>query len=61
LPWRGIGMVICFLGLLVTAAIGWTKATTSSHDYYAATTGGGLGLIASAIALASGLAFLRRP
>ena len=61
LPWRVIGMVICWLGLLVTAGIGWSMATNSSHSYYAATTGGGLGLIASALALASGLHFLRRP
>ncbi len=61
LPWRIIGLVICWLGLLVTAGIGWSLATTSSNSYYAATTGGGLGLIASALALASGLHFLRRP
>jgi hypothetical protein len=64
LPWRMIGQVICWLGLLVTAGIGWYIATNSIHSvhgYYAATTGGGLGLMASALALASGLHFLRRP
>ncbi len=61
LPWRMIGQVICWLGLLVTAGIGWSMATRSIHSYYTATTGGGLGLLASALALASGLHFLRRP
>lgn len=60
-PWRVIGQVICWLGLLVTAGIGWSMASYTSHSYGAASTGGGLGLIASALALASGLHFLRRP
>lgn len=58
LPWRKIGMALCFIGLLFTGIVGLDHSGGSKFD--APEVGSGLFTIASAIAFGWGFQTLQR-
>ena len=58
LPWRKIGMLLCFIGLMITGILG--LVCTGGSKYSAPEVGNGLFTIASAIAFGWGFQALQR-